>query len=82
MSLEARGLNDVGQVLLLGMRANDGARTAFLLTGGEAKPLPPARLGLSTVYMGLKDRGWLTGYVEPEAGGSDAPARRGFVARP
>ena len=81
MSLEAVGLNDAGQVLLAAIRASDGARTAFLLTGGESKLLPPARFGLSTVYLGLNDRGWLTGYVELEASGPDA-RDRGFVARP
>ena len=82
MSLDAAGLNDAGQVLLQGIRASDGARTAFLVTGGESKLLPPARFGLSTEYLGLNDRGWFTGYVDLGAGDPDAPARRGFVARP
>jgi len=78
--IHAIDLNDLGQVLLRTERASDGASTAFLVTDGRWKPLPTARIGLSTVYYALNDRGWLAGYVELVQRGS--PNRRGFVARP
>ena len=80
--MEALGLDDAGQVLLRATRLEDGAVTAFLLGRSDWRPLPPARFGLSTIYVGLNDRGWLTGLVHFRATDGPDPTDRGFVARP
>ena len=62
-------------------RSKGGERSAFLVTQGEWKPLPQARFGSSTLYVGFNDRGWLAGYVALEEDTSFGKGR-GFIARP
>jgi probable HAF family extracellular repeat protein len=80
--VRAMALNDLGHVLLSGRRIGTGEDAGFLVVNGQLKPLPPSRLGASTRYNGFNNKGWLTGFVEPQEGGLDTRARRGFVARP
>jgi hypothetical protein len=80
--VSGHSINDRGQVLLTCLKSSSNLHSAFLLSEGNLKELPPARKGSTTRYTGLNDRGWLAGFVQWENPSSEAPVRRGFLARP